>query len=445
MKTINSLDNSNYGKIKKSIDSKRNTNITSNLSITQIKDVLLKKIEEETTKIIENEEDKIIIESCNVKQPKNKINVVSLFSGAGGFDLGTELAGLITSIGCDAAFKAFKDKDVFNKIRHKSIFNIAYTNDMFQEANETYLKNFNSDILQHKKDIRKVAHFPNNTLMIGGFPCPGFSEAGPRLIDDDRNFLYIHFIRALLQTQPEFFVAENVKGMMTLGKGEVLRQIIEDFSSAGYTVTAHLVNARDYGVPQSRERVFLVGVHKEKIEKKYSFKYKLPEPTHGDPNKQELFSKKLPWLTLKDTIRDLEDNPGEYFEGSYSTIYMSRNRKKGWDEQSFTIQASGRQAPQHPGGAPMEKVGTNKWIFQGENRRLSIKEIQRIQTFPDWYEFSKGDKFGKNGKTISENSRIDKVYKQIGNAVPVLLAQAILQPISDFLFTIHPELKNKSK
>lgn len=115
---------------------------------------------------------------------------------------------------------------------------------------------------------------------------------------------------------------------MTLGKGEVLRQIIEDFSSAGYTVTPHLVNARDYGVPQSRECVFLVGVHKEKIEKKYSFKYILPEPTHGDPNKQELFSKKLPWLTLKVIISDLEDDPGEYFEGSYSTIYMSRNRKK---------------------------------------------------------------------------------------------------------------------
>ncbi|WP_390891270.1 DNA cytosine methyltransferase [Gemella sanguinis] len=228
--------------------------------------------------------------------------------------------------------------------------------------------------------------------------------------------------------------------MMTLGKGEVLRQIIEDFSSAGYTVTPHLVNARDYGVPQSRECVFLVGVHKEKIEKKYSFKYILPEPTHGDPNKQELFSKKLPWLTLKVIISDLEDDPGEYFEGSYSTIYMSRNRKKGWDEQSFTIQASGRQEPQHPGGAPMEKVGTNKWIFHGKNRRLSIKEIQRIQTFPDWYEFSKGDKFWKNGKTISENSRIDKVYKQIGNAIPVLLAKRFY---NQFLIFYLPYILNK--
>lgn len=82
-------------------------------------------------------------------------------------------------------------------------------------------------------------------IMVEGFPCPIFSEVGPRLIDCPRNFLYVHFIRALTQAQPTFFVAENVKGMMTLGKGEVLKQIIEDFTSAGYTVTPHLVNARD--------------------------------------------------------------------------------------------------------------------------------------------------------------------------------------------------------
>ena len=127
-----------------------------------------------------------------------------------------------------------------------------------------------------KKDIRKVSHFPKCQNHDWRLSCPGFSEAGPRLVDDPRNFLYIHFIRALIQTQPEFFVAENVKGMMTLGHGEVLNQIVADFAAAGYTVTPHLVNARDYGVPQSRERVFLIGVHKEKIENKYGFYYQLP-------------------------------------------------------------------------------------------------------------------------------------------------------------------------
>ncbi|TYK98118.1 DNA (cytosine-5-)-methyltransferase, partial [Streptococcus pyogenes] len=180
------------------------------------------------------------------------------------------------------------DKEKFNRYRSKSIFHTVYTNDMFKEANMSYKLNFPNHIIQHEKDIRKVAYFPKCQMMIGGFPCPGFSEAGPRLIDDPRNFLYIHFIRALIQTQPEFFVAENVKGMMTLGKGEVLKQIVADFEASGYTVTAHLVNARDYGVPQLRERVFLIGVHKEKIEKKYGFYYQLPTPSHGETNEINL-------------------------------------------------------------------------------------------------------------------------------------------------------------
>ncbi|MEW6857872.1 DNA cytosine methyltransferase [Streptococcus iniae] len=417
-----------------------------NLTTDEVKNVLLKKIEEETNKIIEDSSDLKLVGECDFRE--DKINVVSLFSGAGGLDLGTELAGLVSRIGITESFRAFEQREDFQDIREESLFHTIYTNDMFVEANATYRRNFSPNIIQHQKDIRKVAHFPKNDLTIGGFPCPGFSEAGPRLIDDERNFLYIHFIRELIQTQPSFFVAENVKGMMTLGKGEVLRQIIEDFSSAGYTVTAHLVNARDYGVPQARERVFLVGVHKEKIEERFGYHYELPQPTHGNSEEIDLFSEKLPWVTLKEAIGDLENNPGEYFEGSYSSIYMSRNRKKSWSEQSFTIQASGRQAPQHPAGSPMTQYvdktdGRKRWKFNGENRRLSIKEIARIQTFPDWFEFDMGSSIGKSGKEISRNAQIDKVYKQIGNAVPVLLARAILQPIADFLNQNFAEIRNE--
>lgn len=400
-----------------------------NLSADEVREILLKKISEEELSVPVDEKDISLLE--NIDYRKDKVNVVSLFSGAGGLDLGLELAGLSSVVGESKALEYFNsDKEKFNRYRSKSIFHTVYTNDMFKEANMSYKLNFPNHIIQHEKDIRKVAHFPKCQMMIGGFPCPGFSEAGPRLIDDPRNFLYIHFIRALIQTQPEFFVAENVKGMMTLGKGEVLKQIMADFEASGYTVTAHLVNARDYGVPQLRERVFLIGVHKEKIEKKYGFYYQLPTPSHGETNEINLLEEKLPFVTLENAIGDLRSNPGPYFEGEYSTIYMSRNRKKAWSEQSFTIQASGRQAPQHPDGQPMTKVDKNSWIFNGSvNRRLSIKEIARIQTFPDWFEFSDG-----NNMKMKKNGRLDKIYKQIGNAVPVLLGKAIMQPISDFIY-----------
>ena len=400
-----------------------------NLTNNEIKSVLLDKISEEELSIIEDESDKVLLDGIKLK--KDKFNAVSLFSGAGGLDLGLELAGLSAVLGESEAMDFFyKSREEFDKVREESLFNTVYTNDMFKEANQSYRLNFPDHIVQHEKDIRKVAHFPNCQIIVGGFPCPGFSEAGPRLIDDPRNFLYIHFIRALTQTQPAFFIAENVKGMMTLGKGEVLKQIVEDFASAGYTVTPHLVNSRDYGVPQLRERVFLIGVHKEKIEKKYGYHYVKPEPTHGEVSDINLFSDKKPFVTLRDAIGDLESDPGAFFEGAYSMIYMSRNRKKSWEEQSFTIQASGRQAPQHPSGEAMTKLEKNKWQFNGEsNRRLSIKEIARIQTFPDWFQFSDGGSL-----KLSENGRLDKIYKQIGNAVPVLLAKAMTQPIADFIY-----------
>lgn len=108
---------------------------------------------------------------------------------------------------------------------------------------------------------------------------------------------------------------------------------------------------------------------------------------------------------------------------------MSRNRKKLWSQPSFTIQASGRQAPIHPAGEPMVKVDKDKYIFSdGEenNRRLSVKEIARIQTFPDWYEFSRGT------SSRNDNAKLDLVYKQIGNAVPVRLALAVAEPIAEF-------------
>lgn len=388
---------------------------SSDYSIDDVKRVLHEKIIEENSKVLHSSIDSDYLSS--IEYIPDKINVISLFSGCGGLDLGFELAGLAAVIGDEAANMAFQSKEAYEEVRKNSIFHTIYTNDLFKEANESYKINFSSTVFQHGIDIRKVRNFPKADLVIGGFPCPGFSEAGPRLVDDERNFLYIHFIRCITQAQPDIFVAENVKGMMTLGKGEVIKQITEDFAAAGYDVQYKLLNARDYGVPQLRERVFIVGVKKG-----LEFQYKYPEPTHGN--------KLLPFVTLQDAIGDLETNPGPYFSGSYSSMYMSRNRKKRWDEQSFTIQASGRQAPLHPSGLPMEKVDKDVWVFpdaEEHHRRLSVQEIARIQTFPDWFTFSDG-----GNMKVTENNRLDKQYKQIGNAVPVLLAKAVATPIAQW-------------
>lgn len=383
--------------------------------------LLFEKIEEERQTVVD-EESEFVDEQLDYHD--NKFNLLSLFCGAGGLDLGVELAGLAAVIGEEQALEAFRDKDYYNAIRHESVFHKIYANDNFKEALETSENNFPASTFFHNKDIRKIHHFPQSDIVLGGFPCPGYSEAGPRLIDDKRNFLYLHYIRCLIQSRPKIFIAENVKGMMTLGKGEVFRQIIQDFAAAGYRIYHKLVNARDYGVPQIRQRVFLVGVRED-----VDFVYDFPEPTHGQTNLlAEGENNLLPFVTLEEAIGDLRDNPGPYFTGSYSTIFMSRNRKKRWDEQSFTIQASGRQAPIHPDGLPMQKVGKDEWIFpDGEenNRRLSVKEIQRIQTFPDWWEFS-------GGNSTSLSVRIDRQYKQIGNAVPVMLAYAIAKPIAQW-------------
>lgn len=388
----------------------------SDCNVGEIRELLNKKIEEERN-AFENCSEEIALDK--LEYASDKWNLLSLFSGCGGLDLGFELAGLKAVMGEKVMEEAFRDKSVFQKNINNNVFNTIFVNDIFTEARETYAGNAGKYIYMDKSDIRKIKQFPKADIVLGGFPCPGFSEAGPRLLDDKRNFLYLHFIRCLMQSKPKLFVAENVKGMTTLGKGEVFKQIVEDFAAAGYTIYHKLLSSEEYGVPQIRKRVILVGVRND-----IEFEYQYPEPAYGDEKKG---LKKI--VDLRTAIGDLEDNPGEYFTGSYSSMFMSRNRKKSWSEPSFTIQASGRQAPIHPGGEPMVKVGKDKYIFtDGEenNRRLSVKEIARIQTFPDWYEFSRGT------SNRNENAKLDLVYKQIGNAVPVRLALAVAEPIAEF-------------
>ena len=177
------------------------------------------------------------------------MNVVSLFSGAGGLDYGFIMAG----------------------------HNILWANDLYEDAVETYRKNIGNHIICKDISLIDTNDIPNCDIVIGGFPCQGFSVANTkRHIKDTRNTLYKQLIRVIQAKRPTFFLAENVKGILSLGKGEVIKTIISDFQSIGYKVKYKLLNAADYGVPQTRMRVIIVGVRED-----IDFDYQYPEPTNS--------------------------------------------------------------------------------------------------------------------------------------------------------------------
>lgn len=321
------------------------------------------------------------------------MNVISLFSGAGGMDLGFKEAG----------------------------FNIVCANEFDKKIYATFKKNHNTLLIEG--DIRKIDSeiFPDCDGIIGGPPCQSWSEAGTlKGIDDSRGQLFYEYIRILRDKKPKFFVAENVGGMLSKRHSSAVQSILKLFDESGYNVEIYYVNAADFGIPQDRKRVFYIGFRKD-----ININFDFPKTIQN--------SKKV---TLYDTIYDLKDNAvpaleknyknnnvnflnHEYFVGSFSSIYMSRNRVRNWKEQAFTIQASGRQCQIHPQAPKMEKIGLNKMIFNQENlhlyRRLTVRECARIQGFPDSFEF------------IYDN--VDMGYKMIGNAVPIELAKLIGEQI----------------
>jgi len=317
------------------------------------------------------------------------MKIVSFFAGAGGLDLGFQKAG----------------------------FNVIWANEYDKEIWETYEKNHPNTVL----DKRSIVNIPADEVpecdgIIGGPPCQSWSEAGAaRGIKDKRGQLFYDFIRILEAKQPKFFLAENVSGMLISKHTEALEGIKELFRNAGigYELSFQMLNASDYNVPQDRKRVFFIGIRKD-----LNFKYQFPTET-------------FPKITIESAISDLKEGvlpalefnntngnncvvPNhEYMIGSFSTIFMSRNRVRSWDEQSYTIQAGGRHAPIHPQAPKMKFIEQNVREFvKGKEdlyRRLSVRECARIQTFPDSF--------------IFHYTHIAAGYKMIGNAVPVNLAK----------------------
>ncbi|XOQ17881.1 MAG: hypothetical protein ACFWUA_05150 [Sporanaerobacter sp.] len=209
------------------------------------------------------------------------------------------------------------------------------------------------------------------------------------------------------------FVGENVKGMLTLGNGEIFEAIKQDMYTKGYTLFYKLLNASNYGVPQDRERIIIVGFRNDLNIEDFEF----PKP---------LAQK----VTLKKALKNMpEPKEEDVCDAPYSSRYMSRNRKRDWNEMSYTIPAMAKQVPLHPSSPDMIKLDKDLWKFgeDGITRRFSWREAAVIQTFPKDLEFV-GDLTSK--------------YKQIGNAVPVKLAEAVAKKVHKKLCECL-ECKNK--
>lgn len=306
------------------------------------------------------------------------MNTISLFAGAGGLDMGFHNAG----------------------------FKIIWATDINKDACDTH--SLWSDSLIVNEDIKKIdiESIPEADLILGGFPCQGFSLAGPRKVDDSRNLLYRFYIDTINAKNPKVFVAENVKGILTLGNGEVLKKIKSDFENAGngYHVTVHSVNASDFGVPQDRHRVFIVGISNDlEIDREFKIDEKLKEK-----------------VTLRDVLDLSADyDPNDLCTAPFSSRFMSRNRKRKWDQFSYTIPAMAKQVTLHPSSPDMKKLEKDLWEFGiGNTRRFTWREAAIIQTFPSDLEFC--------GDLVSK-------YRQIGNAVPVKLAEKIALMIKNFI------------
>jgi len=325
------------------------------------------------------------------------MKIVSFFAGAGGLDLGFQKAG----------------------------FDVIWANEYDKEIWETYQKNHSNTFL----DKRSIVDIPANEVpdcdgIIGGPPCQSWSEAGKaRGIKDKRGQLFYDFIRILEEKQPKFFLAENVSGMLISKHNQALEGIKELFRNAGlgYELSFKMLNASDYNVPQDRKRVFFIGVRKD-LNIKYEFPNENFEKITLETAISDLQDNVLPALELNNTNGNNCKIPNhEYMIGGFSTMFMSRNRVRSWDEQSFTIQAGGRHAPIHPQAPKMQFVEKDVRIFVPKYeylyRRLSVRECARIQTFPDDF--------------IFYYKKVAAGYKMIGNAVPVNLAHFMAKSIKE--------------
>ena len=293
------------------------------------------------------------------------MEIVSLFSGAGGLDLGFINAG----------------------------HNVIWANDNDKNSCETYRLNIGNHIIH--KDIQQidVDDIPDCDAIIGGFPCQGFSMANrQRKADDERNVLYKFFKHIVDVKKPRYFIAENVRGILSLDGGNAIKTIIKDFGEAGYRVKYQQFNTADFGVPQARVRVIIVGTRND-LPADLDFTF--PTPTHS----------KTEWKSIGEALAEIPDNNESELKNQVFSSYKLNfkdyvgHRVTDPTKPSPTILARGNG-----------KGGVCAIPHPFLERRLSVRESALIQTFPIDFEF-----VGTMGS----------MYRQVGNAVPVLFAQQL--------------------
>ncbi|HZQ47472.1 MAG TPA: DNA (cytosine-5-)-methyltransferase [Verrucomicrobiae bacterium] len=316
-------------------------------------------------------------------------DAVSLFSGCGGSDLGLRQAGVQT----------------------------VWANDASESACELYdAVTGTKSIIQHG-DVSKISKFPKTELLVGCYPCQGYSQGGRRNEKDPINYLYQQFDRALRKVRPRAFIVENVDGMRFSQNEHLLRAQLTRFRFAGYTVVWQVLDAKDYGLAQDRKRLFIVGIRTSE-RKQFAF----PIPTHGP-------SRENPYLTIKDRIWHLRNPPaGSYNEEQLHWYYLSRNRRREWNQQSTCIVAHWRHVGLHPDSPPLKKLGTDRWTFaeNGFARRFSYLECAALQGF------------------LSPSSfcvrSVEERFRAIGNAVPPPLFAAVARALVAQLQGKHTSL-----
>ncbi|HHQ4308275.1 TPA: DNA cytosine methyltransferase [Serratia fonticola] len=308
-------------------------------------------------------------------------SVVSLFSGCGGSDAGVVNAG----------------------------FEVLMANDILPYARDVYLAN-HPETDYRLGSIADIVSFPKSELLVGCYPCQGFSQGGVRKADRKINTLYLEFARALNMIKPKAFIVENVSGMVRKNFEHLLTDQINVFTEAGYNVSAKVLNAAEYGVPQERKRIFIVGIRKE-----FDCDYHFPVPTHGPNSKNN-------HVSIKDSIGHLPEWPeGEFYDLDFHWYYMSRNRRQDWGQVSKTIVANARHMPLHPISPELIKIQADEWRFVEDKRarRFSYREAAYLQGFGDLV-------FPE-----TENASLKMKYTVVGNAVPPPLFEAVANSLPD--------------